>query len=257
MFKLILGVIVPFIGTSLGAFLVFFLKDNISEKFNKMLLGFAAGVMIASSIWSLIIPAVNQSKYMGFWSFFPALCGICIGLLFMLLLDKFCRILTIKAGKFNSYLTQKNTLLFLAVTIHNVPEGMAVGVALASAFYGNFSISIVSALALSIGIAIQNIPEGMIVSLPLVSNKLSKKKAFLFGVLSGIVEPIFAVITILLIRVVAPVLPYLLSFAAGAMIYVSVEELIPESHSEDNSKSATVSFFIGFLIMMILDIVLG
>ena len=256
MFKLLLGVMIPLFGTSLGAFLVFFLKDKFNKNLNKIMLGFAGGVMIASSIWSLIIPAINQSENMAFWRFFPAFLGICIGVLFMLLLDKICLKLSHKSDKNISNLSQKNRLLFCAVTIHNIPEGMAVGVALASAFLGDFGISVASALALSIGISVQNIPEGSIVSMPLVLDNFSKYKAFCFGVLSGIVEPIFAFIAILLTSFIEPALPYFLSFAAGAMIYVSIEELIPESHDE-KSKLSTISFFVGFLIMMILDIVLG
>ena len=257
MFELLLGVLVPFFGTCLGAFLVFFLKDNFNPKLNKIMLGFAGGVMIASSIWSLIIPAINQSKYMAFWRFIPAFCGICLGVLFMLLLDKFCLNLSDKSQKINSNLYRKNILLFWVVTVHNIPEGLAVGVVLASAYFGNFEISIVSALALSVGIAVQNIPEGLIVSMPLISDNISKKRAFGFGVLSGIVEPIFACLAIFLTKIIEPILPYLLSFAAGAMIYVSIEELIPESHFEDNSKLSTISFVVGFLIMMILDILLS
>ena len=257
MFELLLGVLVPFIGTCLGAFLVFFLNGKFNPKLNKIFLGFAGGVMIASSIWSLIIPAVNQSKSMGFWLFIPAFSGICLGVLFMLLLDKFSLNLSVKSQNFSSNLSRKNTLLFWAVTIHNIPEGLAVGVALASAFFGNFGISITSALALSVGIAVQNIPEGTIVSMPLISDNISKKRAFCFGVLSGIVEPVFACLAIVLTKFIEPTLPYLLSFAAGAMIYVSIEELVPESHAEGNSKLATISFVVGFLIMMILDIVLG
>ena len=257
MYKILLGVIIPFLGTSLGAFLVFFLKDKISNKLNRLLLGFAAGVMFASSIWSLIIPAINQAEFMGKWLFIPPFCGICFGVIFMLLLDIFCRHLSDKMTKTNILSDKRKRLLFWAITIHNIPEGMAVGVALASAYFKYNGISLAAAFALSIGIAIQNIPEGAVVSLPLVSDSFSKRKAFSFGVLSGIVEPIFAGLAFFLTNIVAPILPYLLSFAAGAMIYVSVEELIPESHVNDKSKISTITFFIGFLIMMILDIVLG
>lgn len=257
MFRLLLGVLFPFIGTCLGAFLVFFLRNEISPKLNKILLGFAAGVMIASSVWSLIIPSINNSDFMGYFSFFPAVCGICLGLVFMVFLDKFCLKISQKDGNFNRVLGVKTRLLFLAVTIHNIPEGLAVGVALASAYFGFGEIGFASAIAISVGIAIQNIPEGAIVSLPLRSEKFSSKKAFCFGVFSGIVEPIFALLTIFLLKFVTPILPYLLSFAAGAMIYVSVEELIPESHEGEKSKAATISFVLGFLIMMTLDVVLG
>ena len=257
MFKIILGGIIPFIGTTIGAMFVFFLKDNFSSKLNKLLLGFSGGVMIASSIWSLIIPAIEKSKNMGFWKFFPSVCGICLGVCFMLLLDNFCLRISSKADSSSLDFNQKTRLMFCAVTIHNIPEGMAVGVALASAFLGVNAVSVSSAFALSMGIAIQNIPEGAIISLPLASQNFSKRKAFSFGVLSGIVEPIFAILTIFLSSIITPILPYLLAFAAGAMIYVSIEELIPESHSNANSKMATLSFIVGFLIMMILDVVLG
>ena len=257
MFKLILGILIPFFGTCLGAFLVFFLKSKISTKLNKIMLGFAAGVMIASSVWSLIIPSIKQAESMGKLLFIPAVCGICFGVLFMLLLDNFCRQITFKAELKSDSFHKKKSLLFWAVTIHNIPEGMAVGVVLASAYFGHSNISLAAALAVSLGIAIQNIPEGAIVSLPLVSPEFSKRKAFFFGFLSGIVEPLFACATIFLTSIITPILPYLLAFAAGAMIYVSIDELIPESHADDNSKISTIFFIIGFLIMMILDIVLG
>ena len=257
MFILLLGILFPFVGTCLGAFLVFFLKGEISPKLNKILLGFSAGVMIASSVWSLIIPAINGSDFMGYFSFFPAVCGICLGFIFMVLLDKFCLKISLKANKNTGSLKGKTRLLFWAVTIHNIPEGMAVGVALASAYFGLGEIRFASALAISIGVAVQNIPEGAIVSLTLRTENFSSKKAFSFGVFSGIVEPIFAICTFLILKFVTPILPYLLSFAAGAMIFVSVEELIPESHSCGNSKIGTFSFIIGFLIMMTLDVMLG
>lgn len=257
MFNLLVGVLVPFFGTALGAFLVFFMRDKISDKANKILLGFSSGVMFASSVWSLIIPAIEQSKYMGIWAFIPAVIGICLGVAFMLLLDKFCLRISRKADKINESVQKKNSLLFWAITIHNIPEGMAVGVAMASAYFGYDGISLASALALSVGIAIQNIPEGAIVSLPLKTENYSKKKAFGFGVVSGIVEPIFAGLTIFLSHFVTSILPYLLSFASGAMIFVAVGELIPESQSGEKSKLATISFFVGFLLMMILDIALG
>lgn len=257
MFRLLLGVLFPFVGTCLGAFLVFFLKDKISSRLNKIMLGFAGGVMIASSVWSLIIPAINNSDFMGYFSFFPALCGICFGVIFMVLLDKFCLKISSKTENKKEALNEKTRLLFWAVTIHNIPEGMAVGVALASSYFGYDGITFASALALSFGIGIQNIPEGAVVSMPLLSDGFSKKKSFGFGVFSGIVEPFFALLTFLLLKLVTPILPYLLAFAAGAMIYVSVEELIPESHSGENSKIGTISFIVGFLIMMTLDVMLG
>lgn len=257
MFRLLLGVLLPFLGTCAGAFLVFFLKDNFNSKLNKIMLGFAAGVMMASSVWSLIIPAISQLKNVVYLSIFSVVLGVLSGVLFILLLDKFCLKITSKADNNSQKTKGKTSLLFWAITIHNIPEGMAVGVALASAFWGFGEIAFASALAISFGIAIQNIPEGVIVSIPLKTENFSKKKAFSFGVLSGIVEPIFAIITIFLVKFINPILPFLLSFAAGAMIYVSVEELIPEAHSEGSLKIGSISFVIGFLIMMTLDIVLG
>lgn len=254
---LLLGVMIPFLGTSLGAFLVFFLKDKFNQKLNQIMLGFAGGIMIASSVWSLIIPAINQSEYMGKWLFLPAFCGICLGVGLMLLMAKFCRDLSVKSDKYSSNLSRKNRLLFWAVTIHNIPEGIAVGVVLANAFYGEIGTSVASAIALAIGIAVQNIPEGAIVSIPLIYDNYSKKKAFLFGVLSGIVEPIFAIISFYLSGLFLKFLPYLLSFAAGAMIFVSIDELVPESHGAGESKLSSIWFMVGFLLMMILDIVLS
>lgn len=259
MLKLILGVLVPFIGTSLGSFLVFFMKDKINVKVEKILLGFAGGVMVAASIWSLIIPAIEQSEGMGKWSFVPAAVGIILGVLFLFVLDSVIPHLHVNSDKpegINSK-AKKTTMLVLAVTLHNIPEGMAVGVALAGAYFGNSGITLTAGLVLALGIAIQNVPEGAIISMPLKSEGFSKTKAFGYGVLSGIVEPIFAVITILLTSIVTPILPYLLAFAAGAMIYVVVEELIPESQSGEHTNFATISFVVGFLIMMILDVALG
>lgn len=259
MLKLILGVLIPFLGTTLGAFMVFFMRNKINAKVEKVLLGFAGGVMIAASIWSLIIPAIEQSESMGKWSFVPATVGIILGTAFLYILDSVIPHLHIGSEKPEGIKSKckKTTMLVLAVTLHNIPEGMAVGVALAGAYFGNSGITMMGALVLSIGIAIQNIPEGAIISMPLKSEGLSKPKAFAYGVLSGIVEPIFATITILLTSIVTPILPYLLSFAAGAMIYVVVEELIPESQTGEHSNLATISFVIGFLVMMILDVALG
>ncbi len=256
MFKLLLGVLLPFLGTSLGASLVFFMRDKISSRLEKVLLGFSAGVMVASSVWSLIIPAIEQSEYMKIWAFLPAVIGVIFGVVFLIMLDK----ITLKMSKKSQVLGEnkkKKQLLFWAITIHNIPEGMAVGIALSSAFWGYNNVTIISALTLSIGIAIQNIPEGAIVSMPLKSEGVAKRKAFGFGVLSGVVEPIFACLTIILTKFVTPILPYLLTFAAGSMIYVSVGELIPEANQSGNSKLVTLSFVVGFLIMMTLDIALG
>lgn len=256
MVKLIIGILVPFFGTSLGSFLVFFMRDKISSKLDKILLGFAGGVMIAGSVWSLIIPAIEQSVNMGAWSFVPALVGICLGVLFMFLLELIAERIQIAKNKNQNSRLKKTTMLILAVTIHNIPEGMAVGVALAGAYFGS-SITLTAGLVLSAGIAIQNIPEGAIISMPLKSGGYSKGRSFLYGVLSGVVEPIFACITIFLTSIITPILPYLLAFASGAMICVVVEELIPSSQSDGHGKLATISFVIGFLVMMIFDVALG
>lgn len=257
--EILIGVTIPFIGTILGAFLVFFMKKSLSEKIEKVLLGFAAGVMIAASIWSLIIPSINMSSNLDKLSFLPAAIGFLLGIFFLLILDTYIPHLHVNSeepeGAKSSL--KRSTMLVLAVTLHNIPEGMAVGVVLAGAYYGNTIITLSGALALAIGIAIQNFPEGAIISMPLKSNGISKPKSFLMGVISGIVEPIFAIITILLIKYINPILPYLLSFAAGAMIYVVVEELIPQSQAKKHSNLATISLAFGFTLMMILDVALG
>ena len=257
--EIALGLTLPFIGTTLGAALVFFLKDKINNKLQKVLLGFASGVMIAASIWSLIIPSIDMSSHLGKWSFAPAAIGFLLGILFLLLLDTVIPHLHINSKdpegpKSN---LKKNTMMIFAITLHNIPEGMAVGVVLAGALSGSAPISLSAALALSIGIAIQNFPEGAIISMPLVRNGETKKKAFLYGVISALVEPLAAAITMLFIGIIAPILPYILAFAAGAMIYVVVEELIPESQAGEHNNLATISLAIGFVLMMILDIALG
>lgn len=256
---ILLGVTIPFLGTVLGSFLVFFMKKELNLKIEKILLGFAAGVMIAASIWSLITPSINMSNNMGKWSFIPAAVGFLLGIFFLLILDTFIPHLHVNSDEPEGVKSKlkKTTMLVLAVTLHNIPEGMAVGVVLAGAYYGNTLLTVSGALALSIGIAIQNFPEGAIISMPLKSEGVPKHKSFLLGVMSGIVEPIAAIITILLIRYIEPILPYLLSFAAGAMIYVVVEELIPESQGGKHSNIATISLAFGFTLMMILDIALG
>lgn len=256
---ILLGVTIPFLGTVLGSFLVFFMKKELNLKIEKILLGFAAGVMIAASIWSLITPSINMSSEMGKWSFIPAAVGFLLGIFFLLILDTFIPHLHVNSDEPEGVKSKlkKTTMLVLAVTLHNIPEGMAVGVVLAGAYYGNTLLTVSGALALSIGIAIQNFPEGAIISMPLKSEGVSKHKSFLLGVMSGIVEPIAAIITILLIRYIEPILPYLLSFAAGAMIYVVVEELIPESQGGKHSNIATISLAFGFTLMMILDVALG
>ena len=256
---MLIGVFIPFVGTILGSFLVFFMKKSLNLKIEKILLGFAAGVMIAASIWSLIVPSIDMSSDMGSLSFIPAGVGFLLGVVFLLMLDTFIPHLHVNSEEPEGVKSKlkKNTMLVLAVTLHNIPEGMAVGVVLAGAYYGNTIITVAGALTLAIGIAIQNLPEGAIISLPLKSNGETKSKSFLMGVMSGIVEPIAAIVTILLTRYIEPILPYLLSFAAGAMIYVVVEELIPQSQTDKHSNWATISLAIGFVLMMILDVALG
>lgn len=259
MLQLSMGVLIPFLGTTLGAAMVFLMRNNLNETVQKILSGFAAGVMVAASIWSLIVPAMDQSSDMGKFSFVPALVGILLGVGFLLLLDCLIPHMHLNSDEPEGLTShwKKTTMLVLAVTLHNVPEGMAAGVVLAGAYFGNGAISMTGALTLAIGIAIQNFPEGAIISMPLKSKGFSKPKSFLYGTLSGIVEPIFAIITILLTRFISPVLPYLLSFAAGAMLYVVVEELIPEAQSGKHTNWSTLSFIFGFVLMMVLDVALG
>lgn len=256
---ILIGVFVPFTGTILGALLVFFMKKELNEKIEKILLGFAAGVMIAASIWSLIVPSIELSSKLGKFSFLPAAIGFLLGIFFLLILDTYIPHLHVNSEEPEGVKSKlkKTTMLVLAVTLHNIPEGMAVGVVLAGAYYGNSLITISGALTLALGIAIQNFPEGAIISMPLKSEGVSKPKSFLLGVVSGVVEPLAAIITILLIRYINPILPYLLSFAAGAMIYVVVEELIPQSQSKNHSNLATISLALGFTLMMILDVALS
>lgn len=244
----IIGIILPFVGTTLGASLVFFFKNNINKKLQKFLLGFAAGVMIAASIWSLIIPSIEKSSHLEKLSFLPAVIGFVLGMLFLLVLDKYINKCHVK--------NKKTNMLYLAVTMHNIPEGMAVGAGFVAYLTSGNTLYLASALVLSIGISVQNFPEGAIISLPLKTSGFSKLKSFYYGMASGVVEPIFAIMTILLSAYLVPILPYLLSFAAGAMIYVVVEELIPD---EDNYKTSlkTIGVMVGFVIMMTLDIVLG
>lgn len=230
-----------------------------NKKIEKLLLGFAAGVMIAASIWSLLIPAIEMAESQNKIAWIPAVIGFLLGILFLLILDSLIPHLHLETNKPEGMRTKlkNSTMLVLAVTLHNIPEGMAVGVTFAGAIIGNAGITMAGALALAIGIAIQNFPEGAIISMPLKSEGMSKTKAFIYGTLSGIVEPIGAVITILLINTVIPILPYLLAFAAGAMLYVVVEELIPESQAGEHSNIGTIGVAIGFAIMMILDVALG
>ncbi len=235
------------------------MKNEMNKKVEKILLGFASGVMIAASVWSLIIPAIEMAEEQGKVAWIPAAIGFLFGIVFLLTLDSIIPHMHLETDKpegFKSKL-KKTTMMVLAVTIHNIPEGMAVGVTFAGALIGNAGITISGAIALAIGIAVQNFPEGAIISMPLKSEGVSKPKAFLYGALSGIVEPIGAVLTILLTNTIVPILPYLLSFAAGAMIYVVVEELIPESQAGEHSNIGTIGVAIGFVIMMILDVGLG
>lgn len=251
---------IPFIGTSLGAFTVFFMKDKINPKTEKILLGFAAGVMIAASVWSLLIPSIDLARQRGKISWLPALIGFALGIVFLLLIDSIVPHLHLKSTKpegVDKGLFSKTAMMLFAVTIHNIPEGMAVGVTCAGAIGENPRITLTSALALSVGIAIQNFPEGAIISMPLKGEGMGKGKAFFYGVLSGAVEPVGAIITLLLTSHVLPLLPYFLSFAAGAMMYVVIEELIPECQSGEHSNLGTIGAAVGFALMMVLDVALG
>lgn len=254
-----IGLLVPFLGTVLGSGMVIFMKDKMDQRVEKALLGFASGVMIAASIWSLLIPSIDMSVQQGKIGWIPAAAGFMLGILFLLLLDTVVPHLHLETDKPEGMHAslKKTTMLVLAVTLHNIPEGMAVGVVFAGVLAGNTGISLAGAFALSIGIAIQNFPEGAIISMPLKSEGLSKTRAFLDGAASGVVEPIAALFTILLTGLITPVLPYLLSFAAGSMIYVVVEELIPESQAGEHSNVGTIGVAIGFVLMMILDVALG
>lgn len=255
---ILLGILIPFAGTSLGAAMVFVLKNNISDSLQKMLTGFAAGVMVAASFWSLLNPALESSAAMGKLSFVPAAIGFLVGVGFLLLLDELTPHMHLNNEEEGPRTGLKRTTkLILAVTLHNIPEGMAVGVVYAGFLAGNAGISSAGALALALGIAIQNFPEGAIVSMPLRAEGMSKGKTFWYGVLSGAVEPIAAAVTILAAGAVVPVMPYLLAFAAGAMLYVVVEELIPEMSEGRHSNWGTIAFSLGFVLMMVLDVALG
>lgn len=253
------GILIPFIGTSFGAACVFFMKNDMSERLSRILTGFAAGVMVAASIWSLLIPAMEQSEGMGKLAFVPAVVGFWGGMLFLLLLDHVIPHLHQHSNSAEGPKSklQRTTMMVLAVTLHNIPEGMAVGIVYAGYLAGNAKITVAAAMALSLGIAIQNFPEGAIISMPLRAEGMKKTKAFAGGVLSGIVEPIGAVLTILAAGLIIPALPYLLSFAAGAMMYVVVEELIPEMSQGEHSDLGTIFFAVGFTVMMALDVALG
>ena len=254
-----LGILIPFLGTTLGSACVFFMKKSLSDLVRRSLAGFAAGVMVAASIWSLLIPAIEQSDGMDKLSFLPAFIGFWGGMLFLLLLDRLIPHLHVGSEQAEGPKSKLGctTMMVLAVTLHNIPEGMAVGVVYAGFLSGNTQITAASALALSLGIAIQNFPEGAIISMPLRAEGECKGRAFLGGVLSGVVEPIGAVLTIVAAQFIIPALPYLLSFAAGAMLYVVVEELIPEMSQGRHSNLGTVFFAVGFSVMMVLDVALG
>ena len=257
--ELFYGISIPFLGTVLGAACVFFMKKSLGDLVQRALTGFASGVMVAASIWSLLIPAMEQSSQMGKLAFVPAVVGFWIGILFLLLLDRVIPHLHRNSEQAEGPKSQlqRTTMMLLAVTLHNIPEGMAVGVVYAGYRSGSVPITAAGALALSLGIAIQNFPEGAIVSMPLRAEGMKKGRAFLGGVLSGVVEPIGAVLTIVAAQFVIPILPYLLSFAAGAMLYVVVEELIPEMSEGKHSNIGTIFFAVGFSMMMILDVALG
>ena len=258
MTSILQGLLIPFVGTSLGAACVLFMKKDIGTFVQKLLSGFAAGVMVAASVWSLLIPAIDQSEDLGRFAFAPAAIGFVLGMLFLLLLDTLTPHMHLERTVEGPRSSLKNTtMMFLAVTIHNIPEGMAVGVLYAAWLAGESNISLAAAFTLSLGIAIQNFPEGAIISMPLHSEGMSKGKSFLFGVLSGLVEPVAGIITVLLAGVVTPILPYFLSFAAGAMIFVVIDELVPEMAEGKHSNWGVIAFMLGFTVMMTLDVALG
>lgn len=257
--EVVLGLLIPFAGTTAGSACVLFMRKTLSRQVQRALTGFAAGVMVAASIWSLLIPAMHQSEGMGKLAFVPAVVGFALGVGFLLLLDSVIPHLHLNAEKAEGVKSRlaRTTMMVLAVTLHNIPEGMAVGVVYAGMLSGSAQITAGGALALALGIAIQNFPEGAIISMPLHAEGKSKSKSFLYGMLSGAVEPAAAIVTILAAEMLVPVMPYLLSFAAGAMMYVVVEELIPEMSQGEHSNLGVVMFAIGFLLMMALDVTLG
>lgn len=256
---LVIGLIIPLLGTMLGAAFVFLMKDQMSARLQKLLLGFASGVMVAASVWSLLIPAMEMEEGGGAWSVVPAAVGFLLGMGFLLLLDEMTPHLHIGTDTPEgprSHLS-RTAMLALAVTIHNLPEGMAVGVVFAGAEEGVTGLTMAGALAVSIGIAIQNIPEGAIISMPMRAAGNSRWRSFLIGSLSGAVEPVGALAVVLLASMMTPVLPYMLAFAAGAMFYVVIEELIPEASEGEHSNLSTIGFAVGFVLMMVLDVVMG
>ena len=258
-FEIIREILVPLLGTSLGAACVFFVKKGLNRTFQRILTGFAAGVMVAASVWGLLLPSMEQAADMGAWSFVPAVVGLSVGVLFLMGLDKVIPHLHMNSDEPEGMKSglKKSAMMMLAVALHNLPEGMAVGVVLAGVINGSAGLTSAAALTLALGIAIQNFPEGAIISIPLREGGMSRRKAFACGVLSGVVEPIGAVLTLLAADLILPALPYLLSFAAGAMLYVVVEELIPEMSEGEHSHIGTILFAVGFTVMMILDVVLG
>ena len=257
--NILLGILIPFVGTTLGSAMVFFMRREMNGRVQKALLGFASGVMIAASVWSLLIPAIEMSEEQSNIAWVPAAVGFLLGIGFLLLLDTLTPHIHLTEEEPEGIKAdlKKTTMLVLAVTLHNIPEGMAVGVTFAGVMTGNTTITLAAAFVLAIGIAIQNFPEGAIISMPLRGEGISRRRAFLYGTASGIVEPIASFITILLTGLVVPILPYLLAFAAGAMIYVVVEELIPESQSGKHTNIGTIGVAFGFVMMMVLDVALG
>lgn len=257
--KILFGLLIPFVGTTAGAACVFFLKNEISPLLQKLFTGFAAGVMVAASVWSLLIPAMDMCEGMGKYGVMPALIGLLAGVFFLLLMDSFIPHLHVGSDEPEGAKSSlgRTAMLMLAVTIHNLPEGAACGAIFAGVLKGDGAITMAGAITLAIGIAIQNFPEGAIISLPLRSEGNSRMKSFVLGALSGAVEPLGALVAILLANVVTPILPYLLAFAAGAMLYVVVEELIPEANEGNHSNIGTIAFAVGFALMMVLDVVLG
>ncbi len=254
-----MGLMIPFLGTSLGSATVFLMKKDMGRQLQRALTGFASGVMVAASVWSLLVPAMEQSAHLGRWAFIPAFAGFWLGILFLLLLDSVTPHLHLNTDQVEGPKSRlaRTTMMVLAVTLHNIPEGMAVGVVYAGYKSGNANITAGAALALALGIAIQNFPEGAIISMPLAAAGKGKMGAFIDGVLSGAVEPIFGFLTILAVGFIVPAMPYLLSFAAGAMLYVVVEELIPEMSAGEHSNIGVVMFAVGFTLMMALDVALG
>lgn len=253
------GLLMPFIGTSLGAACVFFVKNELNPRVQKTFLGFASGVMVAAAIWSLLIPAMEMSEHMEKLAFIPAVVGFLLGMGMLLIMDKTIPHLHMgsEENEGPKVALKKTTMLVLAVTLHNIPEGLSAGAVFAGVLSGNQNVTIAGAFVLSLGIAIQNFPEGAVISMPLRGAGMSRGKSFLIGALSGAVEPLASLITLLLAANIGPALPYLLSFAAGAMMYVVVEELIPEANEGEHSNIGTIAFALGFVLMLILDVVLG